>query len=85
MASGWLEPSVQEFDTLSTPQTDIGSPKGGNNRPGKAFWLVLIVIGCGFAWQKSNPPPKPVTGVSTGQNGPRSLSLELSALAHSDH
>lgn len=58
----------REFDTLGVPLKDEKPSKGGNNSPGTAFWLVLIIIGGTTLWQKVGAPPKPVTVLKTSSN-----------------
>ncbi len=61
---------------LGFPLKDLKPGKGGNNRPGTAFWLVLIIIAGVTVWQKVNGPTGPVTGVETGEIVPQRSPLE---------
>ncbi len=61
-----LKHRYREIDTLGVPLNNLNPFKGGNNRPGTAFWLVLIIIGGVTGWQKVNGCAEPATGMSIG-------------------
>ena len=46
----------RECDALGVPLKQLKPAKGGPKGPGKAFWLVLIVIGGMTVWQKVGGP-----------------------------
>jgi hypothetical protein len=61
-----LNHRYREIDTLGVPLKNLNPFKGGNNRPGTAFWLVLIIIGGVTVWQKVNGSAGPASEVRTG-------------------
>lgn len=63
MAIRRLNRRYRECETLGVLLKDMKPPKGGNNHPGPAFWLVLLIIGGAAVLQKVSGPTGPFAGV----------------------
>lgn len=68
LAISRLNHRYREIDTLGVPVKNLNPFNGGNNRPGTAFWLVLIIIGGVTLWQKVNGSTEPATDTSIGNH-----------------